>query len=282
MKNILIVPNPNKDKDLSVTVTVVKKLLSLGMTLFTDKQYSEFSQFDVASVSDECELDLVVVVGGDGSVIDASEIAIKRDIPLICVNLGKVGYLGEVDPADIDVFDKLCTGEYRVEDKMLLCAKLVSSDGDITAFEHLAVNDVVISHDEYFGISDFKVSNSSGDRVKYRADGIVVSTPVGSTAYSLSAGGPIIAHSLDSIAVTPICPHSFFARTIVYSCKEKITVTNIGSGALNISVDGRYFSSFGYAESCVITMSENRFKMLTFSENNMFSALFKKIKVLEG
>jgi NAD+ kinase len=161
---------------------------------------------------------------------------------------------------------------------MLLSVDKYSPSGNHESSARDAVNDVVISHDAYFGIAEFKLENSYGDRVVYRADGLILSTPAGSTAYSLSAGGPIIAHNLDSITVTPVCPHSFFNRSIVYGKDECIKISNSGDQVLNVSVDGRFFAGLGTGEWCVVKKSDSKLKMITFSENNVFATLFKKIK----
>ena len=283
MKKAIIVPNPKKDTDFSVTEKVIRKLFSIGISVYTERKYSALTICG-AETYDELpqDADLVIVVGGDGSVIDASGIAILLDIPLLGINLGKVGYLGTLNSSEIDKLDALSSGEYKIEDKLLLCASKIDKAGNVVSCERKGVNDVVISHDNYFGISDFLLENGRGDKVEYRADGIVLSTPVGSTAYSLSAGGPVISHSIDSIAVTPICPHSFFNRTVVYGSDEELVVTNIGDDSLNVSVDGRYFDTLSQGESCAVYKSNSRFKMLVFSENNMFSVLFDKIKVLKN
>ncbi len=282
MKKIILVPNPKKDIGFSVTKRVVSKLVSLGIQVFCDAKNSMINMFGVTFYTElPSDADAIVVIGGDGSVIDASAIAITLDIPLLGINLGKVGYLSALDSDKTESLDALVSGEYRVEDKLLLSAGKIDASGNVITCTHKAVNDVVISHDNYLGISDILLQNGTGDKLEYRADGVIVSTPVGSTAYSLSAGGPIISHALDSISVTPICPHSFFARTIVYSPTEEIIVTNNGDNDLNISVDGRFFEKLSHGESCAVYKSNKRLKMIAFSDNNMFSVLFKKIRVLE-
>ena len=119
---------------------------------------------------------MVISVGGDGSILDASVTALLWDIPLLGVNLGKVGYLSEVEPDNLDILARLFSGEYTVEEKMLLTVAAVR-DGAAERAERLAVNDVIISHDTFLGIADFTLENSVGDCVKYRADGLILSTP---------------------------------------------------------------------------------------------------------
>ncbi len=281
MKNIVIIPNPKKDKELAVTKKVVEKILSLGLLPLVDRAH-EGALLAEAEFYDAFpeKAQLIIVIGGDGSVIEASRYAIERDIPILGVNLGKVGYLSEVEPDGLSALDRLVNGEYRTEEKMLLSV-VCKADGELKVSDRLAVNDVVISHNDFLGIADFRVENSHGDRVKYRADGIIVSTPAGSTAYSLSAGGPIISHDLESIIVTPVCPHSFFNRSIIFGSSEKLKITNVGDSDLNISVDGRYFSVLKKNDYCTVFAAQKRVKMVTFAKDNMFSTLFRKMRILE-
>lgn len=280
MKTVVIMPNPKKDEGLFVTAKVAEKLLSIGMRVFLNSEYNSLATAGVEYYDDLPKADLIIVIGGDGSVIAASAYAVSADIPILGVNLGKVGYLTEVEPDALFALDRLVSGEYFVEDKLLLSVEY-KRGGEIISTESLAVNDVVISHNEFLGIADFKVENSLGDCVKYRADGIILATPQGSTAYSLSAGGPIISHDLDSIIVTPVCPHSFFNRSIIFSANERLKVTNDGESDLNVSIDGRLFTVLGKGDECTVYAAERKMKMITFSENNMFSTLFRKMRILE-
>ncbi len=280
MKKIILIPNATKDNQLTVTDMIVRRLSALGCECFAEQKYKGMLGGDVSFYDEIPSAELIIVVGGDGSVIDASRISLKYDIPLLGVNLGKVGYLSEVEPDNIALLDKLVCGDFRIDEKMILCVEKLCADGSRERSERFGVNDVVISHDNYFGIADFKLENGQGDLVKYRADGIIVATPAGSTAYSLSAGGPIVSHDLDSITVTPVCPHSFFDRSVIYGPDERLKISNAGEDPLNISVDGRYFSTLASGEQCVIYKSERRFKMITFTESNMFTTLFNKIKII--
>ena len=122
--------------------------------------------------------------------------------------------------------------------------------------------------------------SDKGDHVHYRADAVIISTPAGSTAYSLSAGGPIISHDLDAIMVNPVCPHSFFNRAIIYNPDARITITNTADSTLNLSIDGRFCDRLSAGETCVVYRSEKRIKILSLGESNLFSTLSKKIRLL--
>ena len=281
MKNIVIVPNQSKDKCLAVSSAVAKLLKSCGATVFVEKGYCtdlDSCAIQVDSVPKNAEL--IIVVGGDGSVIDASVMAVELDIPILGVNLGNLGYLAEVEVSELELLTRLFSGEYTIEEKMLLSVA-VTTDSGVTESQRLALNDVIISHETYVGLAELSLKNSHDSEVKYRADGLILATPVGSTAYSLSAGGPIVAHDIDSILVTPICPHSFFNRSVIFNPTEQITVSNNGENDLNVTVDGRLFAKLSSEQSCKVKASEKRVKMLTFTENNLFATLFGKMRKIE-
>ena len=281
MKKAIVLPNRTKDPDFSFTKRVIERLLDIGFLVYIDEKYIDLSSGDATIYSNlPNDADLIIVIGGDGSVIDASTIAVELDIPLLGINLGKVGYLTAVDPDNLDLLNGLVDNSFGLVEKMLLYSEKSDSHGRLFACNRLALNDVIICRDSYLGIADFKVENSCGDSVAYRADGVILSTPAGSTAYSLSAGGPIISHTLDSILVTPVCPHSFFNRAIVYGPEESIRITNLSDTVLNISVDGRIFDSLSRGESCLVKRSSKKIKMITFTESNLFATLSKKIKQL--
>ena len=280
MKNVAIIPNVNKDKDLSVTDSVISRLLNLGLKPYLPESLGHrvsgcesFTEFPPCC-------DLCIVVGGDGSVLDASVAAIDAGVPLLGINLGKVGYLSEVDPSQLGVLDCLVSGEYEIVEKMLLSSTVSDGDG-LHTLKRLAVNDVVVSHSGHLGIAEVAVQDSVGNSLKYRADGVVVSTPQGSTAYSLSSGGPIVAHNVDALIVTPVSPHSFFNRSVIFSSTDKITLTNLGADDLNISVDGRLCAVMAKGEFCSVERAQKTVKMISFSKNSMFKNLFRKMKILE-
>ncbi len=280
MKNIVILPNANKDTSFDITKKVIDELYSLGACIYAEERYKDILPAFVTYYSEfPREAELIVVIGGDGSMLDASHYAIENDIPMIGINLGKVGYLNEVEPQDISVLSSLFSENYKIEEKMTLSVAYDSVDAEIKS-PRLAVNDVVISHENYLGIADFTLKSKSG-AIRYRADGLAISTPQGSTAYSLSAGGPIVSHSVNAFMVTPICPHSFFNRSIIFPIGESIEIENTGADNLNVSVDGRHFVTMKKGEKCKVAVSQNALKILSFKDNNMFSSLFKKMKILE-
>ncbi len=277
MKKIIIVPNPLKDSGFLVTDLLCTKLIALGFLpyvdsalLFEREGVNKYNAFP-------SDADLIIVVGGDGSFIDASRVAIEHDIPIVGVNMGRLGYLSEVEPANLDVLDKLATGEYFEEEKMLL--SVVDSNGKF--LDAFAVNDVIVSHSGGLGISDYLLTDSNGNSISYRADALIFSTPQGSTAYSLSSGGPIVAHNVKGILVTPVAPHSFFNRSVIFDDSEKLIVTNTGAESVKLSIDGRACLYINPGEACGVCRAPGTLKTISFAKNIMFTKLFKKMSLFE-
>lgn len=282
MKNIVIIPNVNKPRACDITREVIRILFDLNINVYVDEKYGEEFVGCAIGYSHFPEYaDLICVIGGDGSVIDASVIAVEKDIPVLGINLGNLGYLAEIEPDSLAILKRLTTGEYRIVEKMLLGVKKISGD-NVTCATRLAVNDIIISHEGYLGIADFTMITEDFDSFKLRADGMIFSTPAGSTAYSLSAGGPIIDHGINAILATPICPHSFFNRSIIFNENEALTIENNGKSELKISIDGRLFDSIDAGERCTVFKSSKTLKTLTFSPNNTFQTLFGKMKKIEN
>ena len=278
MKRIALLPNLKKDPTLRVTEAIVGRLLSFGAELVLPPEYADAFP-DLASENFPADPELFLVIGGDGSILDASVDAIAAGVPVLGVNLGKLGYLAELDPAHPEQLDRLFSGDYAVKEEMLLSVSILREGREIPSPRY-AVNEVFASHDSAIGLATVKLFTSSGESVSYRADGLIFATPIGSTAYSLSAGGPIVAHSVPSITVTPVCPHSFFNRAIVFSPGETLTLS-ADEVPLGLSVDGRAFDTLYPGEKCVIRRAARTLKLLTFRENDTFSALFSKMRKLE-
>ena len=277
MKNIALITNANKDADLKITRSVIDILVNQGMSVYiTDELDAHFSNV-ITYHSFPDNVELIIVVGGDGSVLDAAKYAVKLDVPLLGINLGKVGYLAEVENDNLEALKQLKDGNYTIGDKMLIEAEFIKNGAIVS---EIAVNDIVASHDEQLLIADFKIEDSVGNVIKYRADGIIFATPQGSTAYSLSAGGPILAHDVESILMTPVSPHSFFNRSVLFNPGECIRITNVSEYPLAIRVDGRMRGSLNKNEVCTIKKSARTIKMLTFSKNSMFSSLFRKMRII--
>lgn len=274
---IVIIPNEKKDKDYAITRCVIEVLCENGAEVYAEAAVSACVEGVFAYESFPADASFIVVIGGDGSILDAAQFATRYSIPLIGINLGRLGYMSELAPSEISELARLFSGDFAIEEKMLLS---VSVEG-ASASERLAVNEVVFSHSNPVELTDLVLTDSRGASLKYRADGLILSTPIGSTAYSLSAGGPIVLHDHPSILVTPVCAHSFFSRSLVFSDRECLCVSGGSGASLNIAVDGRPWGVLNAGTSCRVLRSEKSMKMVTFRKQSRMSALFSKLKMLD-
>ena len=206
MQRIVLMPNLKKDVDLSVTKQVISILKKNSADLFMDVSYEKklrSKRVTYLPLQDVIGFnpDAIIVIGGDGSILDAASYSMEVKAPVLGINLGRLGYLSSLDVNELEELNKLFTGEYKVTKHMTFDVFL-QGRGKSICLNRRAVNDVVISHETPYGLSDFELSDGLGNSINYRADGLILSTPTGSTAYSLSAGGPAIDSSLDAICVT--------------------------------------------------------------------------------
>ena len=170
--------------------------------------------------------ELIIVIGGDGSMLDAARRAAKCSIPVLGINMGRVGYMTEIEMDELDLLDNIFSGNFTLDERAMLKVSIVSDKGQVR-FSANALNEAVIANGVAARIIDVELYDGDELVNTYRADGLVVATPTGSTAYSLSAGGPIVSPDLACFCVTPICPHSLLARPLVFPDEAEIKIKNI-------------------------------------------------------
>ena len=182
------------------------------------------------------QCDCIIAVGGDGTIIHTAKHASVGKKPILGVNLGRLGFLADVEKDQLELIEKLFTGEYTVRRHMMLEITVHSEEGDRV---YRALNDAVISGAQS-KIFDFGLSVGDSEMHRFRADGLILATPTGSTAYSLSAGGPVVDPEMECILFTPICPHSLFNRSTVFSADKvlKVSADNDYTGEVYLTVDG--------------------------------------------
>ena len=239
--NVFVMPNLTKRNAPFHTKRIVGQLHRFGMEVSMDCRYRmDFPESGVQFCEDFYQglavCDIVVAVGGDGTIIHAAKHAAMAGKPVLGINVGRLGFVAGLEADELEKLEGLVTGKYAVENRMLLQVDTVLDGAHQTYY---ALNDAVISRGSLSRILDFKVLFNSANMCGYRADGLIFSTPTGSTAYSLSAGGPVIEPNMDCLVYTPICPHSLFNRSIIFGTKSQLLVdipANIGR--LYLAVDG--------------------------------------------
>ncbi len=234
MDKFYIITNTEKDKGLETTGRICDYLRSHGREC-TVREYQKKTgvpaEADFRYTNEEWipeGTECILVLGGDGTLIQAARDTVNRNIPLLGVNLGTLGYLAEIEKSSVlEAMDRLMLDDYVIEPRMMLEGTVSGADGGTE--EEIALNDIVVSRAGSLRVVDYEIYVNGAFLNRYSADGMIVSTPTGSTGYSLSAGGPIVSPMASMIVVTPICPHTLAARSIVLSGEDRVTV-RIGPG----------------------------------------------------
>ena len=288
MNRFYIITNIEKDKNLETTKRIYNYLTSHGRDC-TVREYQKqdgsyergsgrYTDADWIPEGTEC----ILVLGGDGTLIQAARDTVKRRIPLLGINLGTLGYLAEIEKAGVlDAMDSLMAGDYILEPRMMLeGTALREKEGPVG---NLALNDIVVNRKGALRIIDYEIYVNGEFLNRYSADGIIVSTPTGSTGYSLSAGGPIVSPMASMIVVTPICPHTLTARSIVLSGEDRVTI-RLGSGRRNeyeeafATFDGEVSVPMATGDYVEIRKSEKTTDILKISRISFLEVLRSKMR----
>ena len=231
MEHFYIIANSEKPESVTLRDKIVGYLNRRGKTCSYQEnaQPSEnhaYSFTDPARVPED--IDAVLVLGGDGTVIQAARDLARRDVPFLGINVGTLGYLTEVEASEYgQALDTLIRGEYYLEKRMMLCGEVFTEEGKTYAGK--ALNDIVISRQGVLRVVNFQIFVNGRYLNSYNAEGMIISTPTGSTGYNLSAGGPIVEPGAEMLLITPICPHTLNARSIVLSGHDQVEIV-IGPG----------------------------------------------------
>ncbi len=221
--------------------------------------------------------DMAITVGGDGTIIHAAKYAAKADKQLIGVNVGRLGFAADVEPHEYEQLERLITGDYTTEERILLDVEVIKEDG---SKHYLAVNDAVVARGQLSKTIDLHLTLDGDEISKYRADGLLFSTPTGSTAYSLSAGGPILAPKMECILMTPVCPHSLFSRSVLFSGESELSVhVKIPEECCCVlTIDGEKNVPVLATDRVVIRKSDLKLKLALLHNRNFYKLLNEKLK----
>ena len=280
MNKVVIITNSYKDRDLSVTKEIISFLEENNVkcaNVFTEVQPGDIS------IPEEFEdSDCFIVLGGDGTLIHAARVAVSKKIPLIGVNLGTVGYLCELESGDLkSSLEKLINNEFSYEKRMMLSGD-VYLEGK-KKFSDVALNDIVIHRGGELKLLDYIIYVNGEHLYTYSSDGIILSTPTGSTGYSMSAGGPIVEPGAELIVITPINPHSLNGKSIIISADDEVII-EIGAGRrkevekAQVTFDGRESVALQSGDRIKISKSENVVEIINISNISFLKTLRKKMK----
>lgn len=278
MKRIGIIAKTDKPQAIDVSRELVEWLKNKGSEPVIDEalaallKISGCSREEVASKSD-----MLLVLGGDGTILAAARFAGATGIPILGVNLGSLGFLTEITIEELyPAMEKVLKGEYETEERVMLSAGIIRDNEEIA--KYTVLNDVFVSRGSTARIIDLE-TRINGDYVTtYKADGLIVSTPTGSTAYSLSAGGPIIYPSLHAFALTPICPHTLTQRPIIVSDDSVITISILSKEDILITHDGIAGPALHYGDVVEVKKADAVIHLIKSPYRNYYEVLRTKLK----
>lgn len=271
---IAIAPNPVKKQAPSLAEEAARLLVASGCeTVFISGMYGEGAQRgEAAKLLRDC--DVLLAVGGDGTIISAAKLAAELNIPLLGLNAGKLGFTAGLEPGQLHLLPKLIKGRWHEERRMMLEVSLYSEEDQRRFY---ALNDAVVSA-ELAKIVEYRMAIGGNSSYLYRADGFLVATPTGSTAYSLSAGGPVVEPTLDCMIYTPICPHSLFNRSVAFAPDTRLVVDiPLNRGRLFLTVDGAEPVELWAGDRLVFTRARRYARFIKLTNNSFYDILNQKL-----
>lgn len=277
---VALIANFDKSGAFETAEKIVEYLLSLGVeVLFLKSRLSdEFKDVCVFCSKDEMikNCDVVLTIGGDGTIMHSAKFAATYHKPILGINLGRLGYVAELEPDETEMLSRLVSGDYDIQNRSVLSVKITEKSG--RSYDYIAINDAVISRGSLSRIIDLQVSIDGADVTSYRADGLLVATPTGSTAYALSAGGPVISPDLKCIELVPVCPHSLSARSVILSEHSVIRVkTTSPDDESYLTIDGQISERISEDDVIEIKNSELTLDMIVIKKRNFYKLASEKL-----
>ena len=279
---IAVLPNLEKKQARRHTLRLIEKLRSLGVEVLMDKGLEpDFEIPGISFFADFCAMlrscDLMIAIGGDGTIIHFARHAAEADKPLLGVNIGRLGFVAELEPDEFGELEKLASGEYQIENRMMLQVRY-TEDG-LEKICHV-LNDAVVSRNALSPMPDYKVGFRGMTVCNFRGDGLIVATPTGSTAYSLSAGGPIIDPKLACIILSPVCSHSLLTRPVVFGPDAVLSVQAdlLPGSEVYLTMDGQISVKISEpSQKIFFSRSDRSVKIIHIKEHNFYEIVNEKL-----
>ena len=285
MKKVILTPNPYRDKNFHTVRTAMKILQNAGMEVKlclpfeVDKSYELPADLHFSRLDRELPYaDVIICFGGDGTILHMAKAATRYDLPILGVNIGTMGFMAELESTELNELVGLASGDYTIDHRMMLDVT-VQRERDII-FHELSLNDVVVTKGAVARIIHLSVACDGIDVMECGGDGLIIASPTGSTAYSLSAGGPIVEPEAHSILLTPICAHDMMSRCIVASDKRVITVELTRNARRNafLSVDGGKALKLNMGDITTVRKSTKETKLIRLKKRSFYDVVNAKFK----
>ena len=285
MKNVILTPNPYRDKNFQTVREAMRILKNAGVQAKVCLPFEVDHSFELPRDIRFNRLDrelpnaqMLICFGGDGTILHTAKAAARKGIPILGVNIGTMGFMAELETSELDMLARVATGDYTVDSRMMLDVT-IQRDRDII-YHDICLNDVAITKGTVARIVHLEVKCDDVSAMECGGDGIIVATPTGSTAYSLSAGGPIVEPDARNIIITPVCAHDMISRSMVVSDKRKLTVQMIQNVRRNayLSVDGGKAIRMNMGDTAIIKKSNLETKLVRLNERSFYEVLNTKFR----
>ena len=286
MKNVILTPNPYRDKNFQTVREAAQILKNAGiqskicLPFEVDRRFELPKELRFHRIDRELpNAELVICFGGDGTILHTATAATRRGIPLLGVNIGPMGFMAELENTELEKLAQLASGDFRIDRRMMLDVT-VQRDRDII-FHDICLNDVVVTKGAVARIVHLAVDCDGVQAMECGGDGVIIATHTGSTAYSLSAGGPIVEPEARNIIITPICAHDVGSRCIVTSDKRVITVNMVRNARRNayLSVDGGKAVRLNMGDVVTVRKSDLETKLLRLKDTSFFDVVTAKFRI---
>ena len=285
MKKIILTPNPYRDQDFSTVRKAMMILREAGLEVRVCLPFEVDNNYELPKDIRFSKLDrelpgasMVICFGGDGTILHMAKAATRQGIPILGVNIGTMGFMAELECSEMEQLKRIATGDYSIDERMMLDVT-VFRDRDII-FHDIGLNDVVVTKGAIARIVHLAVQCDGVQVMECGGDGVIVATPTGSTAYSLSAGGPIVEPEAKNMIITPICAHDVGSRCIVTSEKRVITVGLTKNARRNafLSVDGGRALRLNLGDVATIKKSNMTTKLVRLKDRSFFDVVNTKFR----
>lgn len=279
---ISVFPNLENNGVKEIAENVFEILSALDTEVYvSDEYYNVFSHCAGVSFPKADRLidlcDVAVAIGGDGTTLNVAKKAAELGRHILAINAGRLGFMCGLEKDELHLLENVVNGDYEVDERMMLKAELLS-DGNVLSEFH-CLNDVVVSRGNFARLIDIHISCDSRKVTDMRADGVIISTPTGSTAYSMAAGGPVVSPDASCIISTPICPHSLMDRSIVFSTDKEIYITTDSDKNNNpiMTVDGQEAVEMCAGNTIRVSKSNMKAKLIKLKPENFYEILSRKL-----
>jgi NAD+ kinase len=274
-----IISKPNIAQAADIVCNLIGWLEGRGISYRCDEQTAQYARLSHFVSREELPegTDLIVVLGGDGTLLSAARVVDGRDIPLFAVNLGHLGFLTSITVDDLyPELERAVAGEHRIGRRRMVDCELMRHDKTIATYS--ALNDVVVTKSELARMIDLDTHVDDHFVAAYKADGLIISTPTGSTAYSLSAGGPVIFPSVGALCITPICPHMLTNRPVIVPHTSIVRILNHGEEGTYLTIDGQVGEPICRGDQIVCRSSHKTIQLIRPPKMLFFDVLREKLK----